>query len=106
MHNFLVWLGWSVDNTFCTPVANTFWHSPLGLACTLSLLITSAIRVMHKKSNAGFGDTLWHFLFATVAAAGFTIGATGQVPHQLVKSLLILIAVRGVIKAWRVIKGS
>lgn len=99
MNDFLIWFGWSVDNTFCTPVANTFWHSPLGLFCTGSLLVTSAIRVMHWKSNPSLFDSIWHFLFAMVAAAGFVTGISGQAPHQLVKSLLILIAWRGIVKA-------
>lgn len=102
MRDILNWIGWSVDNTFCTPVANSFWHSPLRLFCTATLLLTSAIRVMHYRSNPSMFDTLWHFMFATVAAAGFYIGLSGQVPHQLVKSILILVAVRGIVKAWAV----
>lgn len=100
MTDFLIWLGWATDNAFVPEqVANSFWHTPLGLLCTGSLLITSALRVMHEKARAGVFDTLWHCAFATVTGAGFVIGLSGTPPHQLVKSILILTAIRGIYKA-------
>jgi steroid 5-alpha reductase family enzyme len=105
MTDFLTWLGWSVDNTFVpVHVAATFWQSPLGLFCTGSLLITSAFRVMHDKARAGIFDTLWHCAFATVTGAGFVIGLSGSLPHQLIKSLVILTALRGIYKAVEVLR--
>lgn len=102
VNNFLIWLGWNVDNTFYPPaVAKAFWSSPLGLFCTGAIMLTSAARLLHWRKSPDFFDTVWQVLFGTVAAAGFFVGLNGAVPHHLVKSLLILVAVRGIYKAWR-----
>jgi steroid 5-alpha reductase family enzyme len=96
MNNFLTWLGFGTD----TPNTTSFWHSPLVLVCTGTMFITSLIRVLHPKKNASIVDTIWHCLFGTAAAAGFMIGLSGQLPHNVIRSILLLIAIRGIIKIW------
>lgn len=105
MHEFLVWLGWSIDNTFWPhQIAQSFWHSPLGLFCTLALTITSAIRVLHHKANAGIFDTFWHLCMSLICCAGFFVGLQGAAPHHLVKTLVVLMTIRGIYKCVRLIK--
>lgn len=106
LNEFLIWFGWSIDNTFYPPgVAQSFWQSPLGLVCTLTLALTSLIRVAHWRSNQGFLDSLWHMAFGVTTAAGFLIGLQGSAPHHLVKTIIILMTVRGVYKAISVIRS-
>lgn len=99
LNDFLIWLGWSVDNTFWPPdTAASFWHSPLGLFCTLVLTLTSIIRVMHYKTNPGPFDTFWHFCMSMTCGAGFMIGLHGTPSHHLVKTLIVLMTIRGIYK--------
>lgn len=101
MNQLLEWLGWgsSVLNA-------TFWKLPLTLFCTGSILFTSLIRVLHTKYNQSFVDVVWHFLFGTVAGAGFFIGLTEDraYSHHIIQILLLLIAIRGILKTLLVIK--
>lgn len=100
-----MWLGWSVDNTFWPPqVAQSFWQSPLGLFCTLTLTMTSALRVLHHKVNPSVFDTFWHFCMSLVCCGAFFVGLYGSVPHYIVKTLVILMTIRGIYKAVGVIK--
>jgi steroid 5-alpha reductase family enzyme len=99
MTNFLIWLGWNCDNTFYPPAtAMSFWSSPLGLFCTATLCLTSAWRVLHRKSHADLFDAVWHMVMTMVTGAAFFIGWRETAPHHLVKSLIILMTIRGVYK--------
>lgn len=99
MTNFLIWLGWNCDNTFYPPLAaSSFWSSPLGLFCTATLCLTSAWRVLHRKSHADLFDAIWHFIMAIITASAFFVGVENTPPHHLVKSLIIMMTIRGVYK--------
>lgn len=102
MNDLLNWLGWGVDNAFCTSAAITFWSAPLGLFCSGSLCITSIFRTFHGKSKDGLFDTLWHMAFTFVCGAAFFVGVSHDEPHHLVKSMVILMAIRGIYKAVQV----
>lgn len=99
INDFLIWIGWSVDNTLWPPMlAQSFWSSPLGLFCTAALCVTSTIRASHWKSNSGFFDTVWHLCLALTTASAFFIGLLNQAPHHIVKTLIVLMTIRGILK--------
>ncbi|QAX92292.1 hypothetical protein HWC07_gp040 [Pantoea phage vB_PagM_LIET2] len=105
MNEFLIWLGWHSSTVFGpSHIAQSFWSSPLGLTCTALLCLTSVYRVIHRQSSAGLFDTIWHFFMSIVAFAAFCVGLESDMPHQIVKSMIILMAIRGVYKSVQVYK--
>lgn len=106
LNEFLIWFGWSIDNTFYPPgVVRSIWQTPLGLTCTLTLALTTLIRVAHWRSNQGFLDSLWHMAFGVTTAAGFLIGLQGLDPRHVGKTILILMSIRGICKAIAVMRS-
>lgn len=102
MNDFLHWLGFGA-----TVISGSFWALPINIAATATILLTSFIRVVHTKFNQGFADALWHFCFTAVIAVAFIAGVTGSKnPEHVIQTLLILMAVRGVLKVTGTIKPS
>lgn len=98
MNEFLIWLGWNCDYTLPGKVLFSFWTSPLGLFCTGVLAVTSLIRTLHHKSSADLFDTLWHMCMTITAGAAFFMGLQHRAPQNTVKTLIILMAIRGIYK--------
>lgn len=104
MQDFMHWLGIGAP-ALCTQTKD-FWTLPINILCTGIIVATSFIRVVHHKCSQSFVDTVWHFFFGTAAAAGFLLGLSGQMSHHLVQTILMLIALRGILKTFKVIKPS
>lgn len=104
VNDILVWLGWVTDIGDCAHNAVYFWGTPLGLFISGSIVFSSFIRVSHPKGNQGFFDAIWHLCFGLTGAAGFIGGITVVHPHHVLKSMLVLMAIRGIVKALRVFR--
>ena len=103
-NDILVSLGWVADIGECAKSVAFFWGTPLGLFISGSIVFSSFIRVSHPKGNQGFFDSIWHLCFGLTGAAGFIGGLTATYPTQVLKSMLILMAIRGIVKAVRVFR--
>lgn len=99
LNNFLIWSGWSVDNVWNPALASAmFWSSPLGLLCTFLLTVTSIIRVTHWRTNPSVFDTFWHFVMSLTTGAAFITGLNYGNPQHIVKTLIVLMTIRGLYK--------
>lgn len=103
-NDILVLLGWVTDIGECSESVVFFCGTPLGLFISGSIVLSSFIRVSHPKGNQGFFDAVWHLCFGLTGAAGFIGGLTETYPTQVLKSMLILMAIRGIVKAVRVFR--
>lgn len=103
-NDILVSLGWVTDIGECAESVVFFWGTPLGLFISGSIVLSSFIRVSHPKGHQGFFDSIWHLCFGLTGAAGFIGGLTATYPTQVLKSMLILMAIRGIVKAVRVFR--
>ncbi len=104
INNFASWFGWVTEASDCAMASTYFWSTPLGLIVSGSVVFSSFVRVSHRKGNQGFLDAIWHLCFGLTGAAGFIAGITEVHPQHIVKSVLVLMAIRGVIKAIRVFR--
>lgn len=106
INNFLAWLGLWTQPVYVDGVALvSFWHTPLGLFCSFTLAATSTWRTLHRESRADLFDVIWHFFMALTCTAAFVTGLEGDTPQHVLKSLIVLMTVRGVYKCfilWRV----
>ena len=93
IHDLLNWLGWYVDNAFPQPSV-TFWSEPLGLACAFIIMVYSALRVLHPHYKADALDTTFNMAYAILFLVAFLVGLLGCEPHYLVKTWLLLSALR------------
>lgn len=93
IHDFLVWAGWYIDSAFPQP-AVTFWSTPMGLACSLICMLYHGARVLHPAYKADCMDTVFNIFFCIVFMAAFLIGLGPDEPQYLVKTWLMLAALR------------
>lgn len=99
LNDFLIWIGWSSENVWTPALASAeFWTSPLALTCTFLLTLTSVIRVTHWKTNPSAFDTFWHFAMSLTTGAAFMVGVNHGNPQHVVKTLIILMTIRGIYK--------
>lgn len=97
IHDFLIWLGWYVDSAFPQP-AVTFWSEPLGLFCSFVIMVYSGCRVLHPHYKADIIDTIFNMLFALLFLVAFVVGLGPNEPHYIVKTWLMLSALRCLIR--------
>lgn len=98
IHDFLIWLGWDVSAVISPPVP-TFWATPLGLACSFVIMIYSGARVLHPHYKADWLDSIFNMLFSILFMAAFIGGIFKDEPHYIVKTWLILSALRCICRA-------
>lgn len=103
MNNFLHWIGWfpgdKVEAAALYASAGDFWSHPLWLTVSFILFVANGARVIYHEARDTWADTLYFALVSLLFLMAFAVGTTGgNHPHYLVKSLLVLLAVRSV---WR-----
>lgn len=93
IHDFLYWIGWYTVNMNATG-SPSFWTYPLGLACSFVIMVYSSFRVLHPHYKADHLDTLFNATFAILFLIAFIAGIYGTAPHYLLKTWLMLAALR------------
>lgn len=107
LNDFLTWIGWSAENVWNPAVSSAhFWSSPLAMGCMLILTVTSVIRVMHWKTNPDVFDTFWHMAMSMTTVAAFIAGLTHGNPQHVVKTLILLMTIRGIYKCIGILRND
>ncbi len=90
-----------MESVALSGAAGNFWSHPLWLAVSLILFLANGARVVfHEKRDTAL-DTAYFAMVSLVFLMAFAVGVThGNQAHYLVKSLLLLLAVRSV---WRAV---
>lgn len=97
IHDFLYWIGWYSINMDAAG-SPTFWTFPLGLACSFVIMLYSGMRVLAPHYKADHLDTLFNAVFAILFLIAFIAGLYGNAPHYLLKTWLMLSALRCILR--------
>lgn len=84
-------IGLFTDHAFPMLSVDTFWSTPLGLALTSILCISSFI-IMHTCKNVW--DEIYYGCMGVVFSAALLVGIDDRNPHHIVKTLLFIMTVR------------
>lgn len=93
INEILGWAGFFTDGAF--PHVGGFWSTPVGILISITIFICSSINILHPGIDDNVFDRIWYSILALLTFCSAVGGMRPNYePHNIVKTLVFLIAIR------------